>query len=291
MTERRFACSRCGMCCNRPPELELGEAASLADVFVLQLMMRIYSLPRGVADYVSELPREAASAEYFETRRLLNTFAAASWQVRAKRQGRTLDYVQYLSLSVLPLDLGMGRCPSLNDGLCLIYERRPLSCRSVPLHYSRPEAALVRDLDAFVATPGFRCVTDGDAPVILDAAGVVDREIVTARGRSLEVAEKDRDWKAAMVRAMRGQRHGLPQPRAVEANAQQGALVTTMTPAWLVAEEAGIVSREETISLTQAQLRGIERELAGPSLTPQGFSALRTLQAAYAAPLPPAPTG
>ena len=46
MAERRFACTQCGQCCNRPPEVELGEAAALADVFVLRLLMRIYSLPR-----------------------------------------------------------------------------------------------------------------------------------------------------------------------------------------------------------------------------------------------------
>ena len=46
---RHFACTQCGKCCDRAPEVELGEAAALADVFVWQLLFRLYSLQIGRA--------------------------------------------------------------------------------------------------------------------------------------------------------------------------------------------------------------------------------------------------
>ena len=42
---RRFACTVCGSCCNRGPEMELGEAATLADRFILSLLFKVHSLP------------------------------------------------------------------------------------------------------------------------------------------------------------------------------------------------------------------------------------------------------
>ena len=50
---RRFACTQCGACCNRSPEVELSEAAALADLFVFRLMFRIYERPRAFAGYLA----------------------------------------------------------------------------------------------------------------------------------------------------------------------------------------------------------------------------------------------
>ena len=79
---RRFACTQCGKCCNRAPEVELGEAAALADVFVWQLLFRLYSLPRSVADYPAVgAPRDAAAARFFESRsRMVWRFQSTSAQ-------------------------------------------------------------------------------------------------------------------------------------------------------------------------------------------------------------------
>ena len=43
---RRFACTSCGRCCDRGPEMELGEATRLADTFITALLFRVHSLSK-----------------------------------------------------------------------------------------------------------------------------------------------------------------------------------------------------------------------------------------------------
>lgn len=252
--ERHFACTRCGACCNRAPELELGESAAFAETFVLRLMMRIYSLPRALSDFVSGLPREEASAEFYGTKRLLGQFAATSWPAKVKRDGRAVDYVQYLSLSVLPLDLGAGSCAALEGDTCSIYARRPLSCRSVPLHYSRPAAAAARDLDAFTATPGYRCDTGPQAPLVIAGGSITDAPTLAAHADAHDQAEAERRWKSALVKAMKTGEHGLPSPREVEAQAASGALTASMLGAWRVGGNNGAIARAQLLLEAQCEL-------------------------------------
>ena len=284
MATRRFACTQCGQCCNRAPEVELGEAAALADVFVLRLLMRIYSLPRSLSDYASDLPRDQASAEFYQTKRLLGAFAAASWNVKVQRGGKVVDYVQYLSLSVLPLDLGGASCPALADNKCSIYERRPLSCRTVPLHYSRPEAAAVRDLDAFVASPGYLCEVSADAPMVIAEGRIVDPATVAARLAASEQAQRDHPWKAALVKAMKAGQHGLPTPRMIEQQAARGALSASMLGAWSVALGAGLIAASDLQLLLRSQSALIERTIQGGA-APDPSATLAEMQREYRAAL------
>ena len=262
MAERHFVCTQCGQCCNRAPELELGEAAAVADVFVLRLLMRIYSLPRSVSDYMTPTqPRDQASAEFYQTKRLISAFAGTSWPAKVRRDGRAVEYVQYLSLSVLPLDLGTGACNALDGTRCSIYERRPLSCRTVPLHYSRAEAFAVRDLDQFVATPGYACATDADAPLVISQGRITDQAMLAGRADAHAQAQADRAWKAALVKAMKAGDYNLPSPRLVEANAAIGALTASMLGAWSVAEAAGLITQAQAHRLLAAQCNLIQQEL------------------------------
>ena len=43
--DRHFACTACGKCCTRGPEMELSEATRLADVFITRLMFKLHRLP------------------------------------------------------------------------------------------------------------------------------------------------------------------------------------------------------------------------------------------------------
>lgn len=281
--DRHFACTQCGACCNRAPELELGEAEHYADTFVLQLLMRIYSLPRSVADYSSQLPREEASGEFYESKRLLDKFAATSWPAKVTRTDRIVEYVQYLSLSVLPLDLGLGGCGALSGKSCSIYDTRPLSCRSVPLHYSRSEASAARDLDTFTATPGFACATCSEAPLVISRGEIVDPGMRDARAAALAQAACDAKWKAMLAKAIKTGAYGLPSRQTVEANAAQGALTHSMQGAWRVAEAAGAIEASTTNCLLVAQLDLIERELTRPNLKPEATANLIDLQREYRA--------
>lgn len=286
MTERRFACTQCGQCCNRPPEVELGETADLADVFAWQLIFRLYSLPQSLAGYVSpKQSREQAGVEYYESKRLLSAFAAHSYNAKAQVYGQVEERTFYLSISALALDPGLGTCPALADKRCSIYERRPLSCRSVPLHYSRGEAFGVGDLDAFTGYPGNQCDTGQTAPLVLRDGQVVDPALASARSAARTQAEADKRWKHAIFRAMKSSTAGLPSLTQVEQQAPFGVTVVPMTAAWLVAQQAGLLEREQVAGLIERQVAVLDRMAHLPGLSIDTQRSLATLRSACAAAL------
>ena len=112
---RRFACTQCGRCCNRSPEVELSEAAALADVFVFRLMFRLYWLPRSLRDHGE---RGEPAAIFYQKKRLLSAFAAHKSSVRLRRNGRAVEHVKYLMISALALDTRPGACSALDGNRC-----------------------------------------------------------------------------------------------------------------------------------------------------------------------------
>jgi Fe-S-cluster containining protein len=255
--EQRFACTQCGKCCNRAPEVELSEAAALADDFVFRLSFRLYQAPRALADYDA-----GGTEQFYQEKRLLGAFAARKSPVKLRRQGRPVEYVQYLAISALALDRGTGACSALADGRCAIYPRRPLGCRAVPFHHSRAEASLSAYLREFVATPGYACDTGGSAPVVLDAGKLADTAAMEVRAGALALAERERAWKDAIVRCLKAPGGGLPGLREIETNAQFGVTTTSMRLAWQIAADARLLGAEECRALVSRQLAVIDRELA-----------------------------
>jgi len=269
VTIRRFACTQCGKCCNRSPEVELSEAAALADVFVFRLMFRLYWLPQQLGDYLafggeSAETGGAPAAAFYEKKRLLAAFAARKSAVKVRRGGKAVAYTRYLSLSALALDTKPGACAALDGSRCSIYERRPVGCRSVPFHYSRAEALAEAGLDAFVATEGYRCDTSASAPVVLDGGKVLAPPFAAARAQAIALAEQDRGWSDAIARRMSGGALTLPSIAHVEANAQYGATTVSMRAAWQVATDAGFIGQAECDRLVALQLTQIGRALAAP---------------------------
>jgi Fe-S-cluster containining protein len=259
---RRFACTQCGKCCNRSPEVELSEAAALASVFVFRLMFRLYNLPRMFESGRS--PSENAET-FYQKKRLLAAHAARKYPLTIVRDGRRVEHTQYLMISALALDTRSGACAALSDGRCSIYDRRPLGCRSVPFHYSRAEALAERDLDAFVATPGYECDTGEGAPVVLESNRIVDRMMLQTRADALTLAQRDLPWKEAIVRRMKASASAgspLPSLDEVKANAAVGALTTSMQVGWEIAAEAGLIPTDECKALIATQAMLIEREFA-----------------------------
>ena len=110
---QRFACTACGKCCNRAPEVELSEAAALADDFVFRLMFRLYRAPRSAGDYA-----DGSSEQFYQEKRLLNAFAARKSSLKVRCEGRAVEYTQYLAISALALDCSNGACSALDGGRC-----------------------------------------------------------------------------------------------------------------------------------------------------------------------------
>ena len=282
---QRFACTQCGMCCNRSPELELSEAAGLADVFVLRLMFRVYWLPLQFSDYVALGRAQAnASALFYEKKRLLSAFAAHKYSVKVRRDGKAVEYTKYLMISALALDTTPGACSALNGTHCGIHDRRPLSCRSVPFHYSRAEALAETGLKAFVETAGFRCDTSETAEVVLKGGRIVAPEYQAARSEAFTVAERDSRWNEAIVRRIKAASsatRSLPPLQEIEASAHFGAMTTSMNLAWQIAADIGLISLEECNRLIKLQLTLIEQELAATRCSLDARRSLGEMRAEY----------
>lgn len=274
---RRFACTQCGACCNRSPELELSEAAALADVFVFRLMFRMYSLPRAF-----DRSRSETLQVFYQKKRLISAHAARVSPRKVKRDGKTVEQIDYLMISALALDTASGSCAALANQRCSIHDRRPLTCRTVPLHYARADGLAERDLDDFANTPGYRCDTGESAPVVLESGAIVDKPTLDARSRATAIAEQDRSWKAAIVRRIKSAGDPrLPTLKDIEANAASAAMTTSMCVAWQIAADAGIISAADCKTLVETQLATIGRELGNAPASGEDRETLREMQEEY----------
>lgn len=277
--QRRFACVSCGKCCDRGPEMELSEATLLADTFICSAIFKAHSLPLSEcheqatqwhARQGSHLPRGLALAE---KRRQLSCFAIR------RRSERGSGREVYLTISAIVNDYGDGQCPALDRGDCRIYGRRPLTCRTVPFHYSRPASVLGSYLDQFVATPGYRCETR-DAPVMLDGKKLVAAEVLHDRQQALDVAKTDRRWKLHLLGVMDDAKAanlaGLPTYDDILFNTNNGhATLVPMFMVWRVAEQHGLMSSSNLRNLCATQAKLIRANFAALGSCSEGTALLR----------------
>lgn len=255
----------------------LTEAASLSDQFVLRLMFRLYRLP-----ITNGGPGTATAETLLAQHCLLDSFASWKKSIRLRTGGKPIEHTQYLVLSAMPLDIPLGTCSALVDRRCSIYDRRPLSCRTVPLHYSRADPLTASALSQFVSTPGYRCETGADAPVLLRDGGIVREEFVTARAGAVSAAGADRDWGRAIVKQIKTSSNiTLPSLRDIEANYARGALTTSMRMAWMIAVDAGLMAVPQFRQLIANQLGVIARELILARATPDDLVTLTEMQYEY----------
>ena len=247
--------------------MELGEATILADAFITSLLFKVHSLPISErSEWAGQWWRNRESRiplrpALDEGQRHLSYFASR------RRLDRQRDRQVFLEISAIVDDGGKGRCPALVNGLCGIYDARPLTCRTVPMHYSRAPSTLQSYLDQFVATPGHQCDTASSAPLILDGNRVLDPQIRDDREQAIAVAKMDRRWKERLVNVMddadRAAAAGLPTYDAVLQNSDNGyATLLPMIVAWRVAESAGLLSREQLKDICQKQAILIKDRIA-----------------------------
>lgn len=272
----RFACTVCGKCCTRGPEMELSEATALADVFATRLLFRIQAIPndlktQGVQNWLASDSSSAAAAQAIDDAHAHATLFAAA------REKLGDGWTRYVMISALPVYMQAGRCPALADDKCTIYERRPLSCRTTPFHYSRPTATLAAQLKRFVATPGFQCDTGPDAPAILKGGRIADETLKKTRRDAAALHRTEAAWRKAIIGRVKGpdaDASGLPTYRSIFLNSQEKrATSVSMAAAWAVARKAGVMSAEDVgkACAAQAKLLNAEIALAGGSQAAQMF--------------------
>jgi Fe-S-cluster containining protein len=277
-TVYRFACTQCGACCNRSPEVLLSEAAALADHFVFRLMFRLYEHPR-------HYNGTGYATAFFERKRMLAAFAADQSSVAVRINGRTREHVRYLMITAMPIETPVGMCSALVESQCSIYERRPVACHSVPLHYARPAGSAAEELAEFVSRDGYDCATGPDAPPFVVDGVLVDVPTISARDNAAAIALGDRPWAAAIARRLKAKdaaKTGLPTYAQVVDNAAAGTMTTSMRIAWQIAARIGIIDMADAGALIARQLRCIDAELARGKCSPADHQTLVEMRTEYA---------
>jgi Fe-S-cluster containining protein len=263
---RRFACTSCGKCCDRGPEMALSEATALADRFITSAIFKIHSLPinerseSAVQWWQSQGSRIPMRPALEESRRHLSQFASR------KRAENRRERQVFLTISAIVNDDGRGRCPALRGNLCGVYEIRPLTCRTVPMHYSRPPSMLGSYLDNFTNTPEYLCDTSQAAPAVLDRNTIISPTIRQYREDAINLAKAERAWKEQLVVLMddpeRAKAAELPTYDAILENTDNGyATLLPMIVPWRVARNQGILSSEALEDICRKQVSLIKTEI------------------------------
>ncbi len=265
---RRFACTSCGRCCDGGPEMELSEATALAGTFITRVMFKVHSLPLHETGRRAALWRETQRSELPIRQALVETREHHSrFSVRDeidKGKGRSL----HLTISAVAVDVEPARCPALRGNICGIYDARPLTCRTVPLHYSRPSSFLAGDLDEFATKPGHDCNVSASAPVVLEGQTILDEALSKSRLAAYECQVFDYAWKREIVAAMDDAETaaacGLPSHELVQQNSDRGvASAVSMLAAWRIARRLGVLSDRSFERLCRDQTHLIATALAG----------------------------
>jgi Fe-S-cluster containining protein len=262
----------------------ISEAEFFSDVFVFQLMFRLYRIPRTIGDLKKSGAESMKSDVFGQQKKMLTHFSRRTTTFKFRGDGKSIDYVQFLLISALPLNVPDGKCAALKENKCSIYDRRPVSCRSVPIHYSRPSALAESDLANFVSRPGFQCNISIDADLLVQDGEILDPNIVKARGDAKEMAIAEQSWGEAIIRRMKhsgAARSEIPTLQQIEENASIGAMTTSMRIGWEIAAEAGLISQERLAELLTNQLDVIERFLVFPISNKDESIMLREMRQEY----------
>jgi Fe-S-cluster containining protein len=246
--------------------MELSEATALAGTFVTSLIFKAHSMPlsersgRAAQWWREQESRVPLRAALEEKRRHLALFSSR------RRSERRNDREVYLTISAIVDDYGNGKCPALRGRLCGIYDYRPLTCRTVPLHYSRQASVLQSYVDQFTTTPGYECNTT-TSPAILSGSRIVSAELRLHRDRAVALAKADRRWKEQILSFMdnsaKAARVGLPTYEAILNNTENGyATLLPMIVGWRVAEYCGLISPADLRGLCEKTVALIESEVA-----------------------------
>lgn len=257
-----FACTECGKCCGEAPEMSLLEALALGDVFIPSVAYKLTRFPKddneaGYAsltlhsDFAGMDPRDFVKAlrDSVAVRAGLEVTGEPGWEA-------------YLFITARPWHYKRVGCPALDGKRCTIHERRPFTCRTVPVRYDVPEALLVRAFHGTVtrgkaAADPYECDTSNAAPVFLQDGKLVDPAYTRDRETAIEKAIAEKELAARLVTSPY-----LPPPREViDRLRKQGPFSVSFHAAVLHALELGKIDKPAARAFCEAQIAQIEREV------------------------------
>jgi Fe-S-cluster containining protein len=267
MDEVRFACTACGKCCTEPPEMTILEAVTLGDVFVPSIVYRLTSLPRddNEAAYASLKPHP--HFEGMEGRALVARLRESTAVRAAGALITEAGWDHYVSITarawIYPSSAGWCAAIDSSHEKCTIHDRRPSTCRTVPIRYDVPEGLLVRAfrgvVDAGIASSDpFRCDVSKDAPVLIRGEKVVSEEYASARAEGEAAALAEKNLAGTMLRSPL-----LPPIKDVYAALRQSKLLSVSFPAAIAAaHDLKMLDDAAVEKFCNAQLVLLRREIA-----------------------------
>ena len=263
MEIEHFACTACGKCCNTSPETTVLEAIALGDVFVASLVYKLSRVPRqgnevGSRDLVMEGDFAGIDREVY-TREVGAVVRRAGVRVGAEP-----GWDVFLTLTSRPWTYASARaCPALDaaSGHCKVHERRPVTCKTVPISYDVPDALLVPAYRAVVMRGkerlGYACDTSSAAPELLRDGALVNDEYRAAREEGVKADELNRALAERLLRSKL-----LPNPREILTAMGRGSQVSvSFFGAAIEAHLAGLVDEPSLLRFFEAQELVIAREV------------------------------
>jgi Fe-S-cluster containining protein len=259
-----FACTACGKCCTEPPEMTVLEATRLGDVFIPALVYRLTSLPKddNEAAFASLSPHR--HFKDMDGRELVARLRESSAVRSAGAVVSEPGWEHHISLTARAWTYPIAWCPALDADhkRCTIHERRPATCRTVPIRYDVPEGLLVRAFRGMVdegkaSSEPFECDTSDAAPVLLKDGACVDPDYAAARAAGLEAAVKEKELAGRILSSPL-----LPPVREVYGLLRRGQLVSVSFHGALAsAHDLGLIDDEGLKAFCNAQVGLLEREI------------------------------
>jgi len=240
------------------------EASHLGDVFIPALTYRLTSLPKddNEAAYASLAPHPHFKG--MDGRELVGRLRQSSAVLSAGAIVSEPGWDHHIAVTARPWTYVVRTCPALDaDGKrCTIHERRPHTCRTVPVRYDVPAGLLVRAfrgvIDAGIASADpFECDVSAAAPVLIRDGEVVDADYKSARVAGLEAALAEKTLCARILASPM-----LPPLREVFGHLRRSQLVTvSFHGAIATAHELGLLDAAAVRTFCAAQIDLLEREI------------------------------
>jgi Fe-S-cluster containining protein len=146
MSEQRFTCTACGLCCSGLVPLTTREAVAMAGRF--PLAMTITPVKPGTRGQT-----------------IVEQIGASVMLPPKKRYLLLVTPVSFVPPAM--------SCPELKpDNLCGIHEQKPIRCRTMPFYAYKDED---HQLDMLVPRSGWGCDTKETAPVVYRDRKIIDR--------------------------------------------------------------------------------------------------------------------
>jgi len=263
--EIHFACTACGKCCTEPPEMTVLEAIRLGDVFVPSIVYRVTSVPNDDNEAALASLKPHRHFAGMDARELVSRLRESSAVRGAGAVVREPGWEHHLSVTSRPWTFPAPHCPALGaDGkACTIHERRPHTCRTVPVRYDVPEGLVVRAFRGTVdagraARDPWECDVSDAAPVLIRDGVVVDPAYAAARAAGVEAALAERELSARILTSPL-----LPKIADVFPRLRGGQLVSvSFHGALAAAHDLGLVDHAAARAFCDAQLALLDREIA-----------------------------